>query len=268
MKELTEAQKENRRAWQRAWHVKNREKRNASCRARASKHQVELATKQRAYYKTHAQHYRDYVNKANQEYRLKALQHYGGMVPKCACCGETALPFLTIDHVNLNGAAHRKELVKGKATRGGNKLYRWLAAHKYPVGFQVLCWNCNCGSFKYAGSCPHYPGKLPPKKISDNPQIRYGIRKYYEKKLRVFTHYSMGTPKCACCGESIMEFLTLDHMQHDGAAHRKEISGQHAGGAKVYNWIEKHKYPAGFQVLCYNCNCGQELAKGVCPHKL
>ena len=35
--------------------------------------------------------------------RLLALYAYGGDVPRCACCGETQLAFLTLDHIDNDG---------------------------------------------------------------------------------------------------------------------------------------------------------------------
>jgi len=33
-------------------------------------------------------------------------------------------------------------------------------------------------------------------------------------KFEVFSHYSKGEPKCACCGEDAsLDFLTIDHMK-------------------------------------------------------
>ena len=39
------------------------------------------------------------------------------------------------------------------------------------------------------------------------------------------------------------------------------------GGTKFYRWLKRNNFPEGFQVLCFNCNCGKEINKGVCPHK-
>ena len=78
-------------------------------------------------------------------------------------------------------------------------------------------------------------------------------------RLEVLTHYSGGTPKCACCGIVFLEFLALDHIYGGGTKQKKEV------GAHIYVWVKKHNYPAGFQVLCHNCN--QALgAYGYCPH--
>jgi len=76
--------------------------------------------------------------------KLAAIEAYGG---KCACCGETRIEFLTIDHIDNGGSKHRKEI-------GHRPIGQWLKNHGYPAGFQVLCWNCNC-SKEYFGYCPH-----------------------------------------------------------------------------------------------------------------
>src|SRR3990167_2513529 len=39
--------------------------------------------------------------------RLAVIFHYGG---RCACCGELEPKFLAIDHINNDGAVHRKIL--------------------------------------------------------------------------------------------------------------------------------------------------------------
>jgi hypothetical protein len=56
--------------------------------------------------------------------------------------------FLTVDHINNDGAAHRKKVVSAK-------LYTWLEENRFPVGFQILCYNCNMGKARNGGICPH-----------------------------------------------------------------------------------------------------------------
>lgn len=77
-------------------------------------------------------------------------------------------------------------------------------------------------------------------------------------KLEVLDAY--GGRECVCCGETIVEFLTIDHINGDGGKHRKEVNGS------MYIWLRKNNYPEGFQVLCMNCNFGKRLS-GICPHK-
>jgi hypothetical protein len=85
-------------------------------------------------------------------------------------------------------------------------------------------------------------------------------------KDAVFVAY--GGYVCACCGETEKAFLTLDHIDNDGAANRRKIAGKrHAAGYWTYDWIVKNDYPVGFQILCMNCNFGKRMNKGVCPHQ-
>lgn len=88
-------------------------------------------------------------------------------------------------------------------------------------------------------------------------------RKYWSD-LREECFLAYGGFICACCGETEVKFLTLDHANNDGAKHRKEIGSR---GAGIFKWLRDHKYPPGFQVLCFNCNCGKARNNGICPHK-
>lgn len=102
---------------------------------------------------------RKYRNTKNEEYRSKwpqydkserdklrqeVLDAYGN---KCKCCGETQQEFLAIDHVNNDGAEHRREIRR--------PIYRWLRQNGFPQDrFQILCHNCNMAKAMY-GMCPH-----------------------------------------------------------------------------------------------------------------
>lgn len=84
-------------------------------------------------------------------------------------------------------------------------------------------------------------------------------------KQEIFAVY--GT-KCACCGEDHPLLLNIDHINNDGAAHRRSLkSNKRLGGQAIYRWLKNNNYPPGFQVLCWNCNMGKHLNGGVCPHK-
>jgi hypothetical protein len=89
---------------------------------------------------------------ANRKLKEAAYNAYGGF--RCNCCGETTEAFLTIDHVNNDGAQHRKE-VRIRA------IYKWLQVNDYPEGFQILCYNCNIGKHRNKGVCPHHQEKFP-----------------------------------------------------------------------------------------------------------
>ncbi len=111
-----------------------------------------------------------------------------------------------------------------------------------------------------------------------NPKYRQHMREYYQenkehicrinKELRnqlreiVLIHYSENPPKCACCGETIKEFLSIDHITGGGAKHRKSIGGS----AYLNRWLIKNNFPMGYQVLCHNCNQAKGIY-GYCPHE-
>jgi hypothetical protein len=86
--------------------------------------------------------------------KLEVFQAYGGAF--CACCGEKILEFLTLDHIENNGARHRRDYAeKTKRVKPfGQAMLRILRDQGFPPGYQVLCWNCNCGKGLY-GKCPH-----------------------------------------------------------------------------------------------------------------
>jgi hypothetical protein len=83
-----------------------------------------------------------------------------------------------------------------------------------------------------------------------------------KNRLTCLEHYGGTPPQCACCAEPTLQFLSIDHVNGGGSQHRKALFG---GGGNIYAWLIKQNFPAGFQVLCHNCN----LAKGFygsCPH--
>lgn len=86
--------------------------------------------------------------KFQQSARDKVLEHYGKF---CACCGEDERVFLAIDHINDDGAEHRR-IIK-------QNICPWLVRNGFPKGFQTLCHNCNFA--KSHGGCPHQVRQKP-----------------------------------------------------------------------------------------------------------
>ncbi len=99
--------------------------------------------------------------------RMEVLQHYSGKeIPECSCCQETQFEFLQIDHINNDGAEHRRAIgmaqgdanqvkkEKQRVSIGGNGFVYWLKKNNFPEGFQVLCANCHAGKTSL-GTCPH-----------------------------------------------------------------------------------------------------------------
>jgi hypothetical protein len=96
----------------------------------------------------------------------------------------------------------------------------------------------------------------------ENQKIRN--RAYNQKlKLKVMDGYGN---KCNCCGEAKIEFLTIDHVNNDGAKDKK--NDRSYSTYRLCRRIIKENFPNNYQILCFNCNCGRQVNGGICPHKL
>lgn len=135
----------NRHAWVKA----NPEKIASYQRKYAQTHPEMMRAKQARWKQRHPEETRAWVRGAYARAKYELLVAYGG--PICVCCGEETLDFLTLDHVNGDGAIHRRQF------GGATALYIWLRQNGYPddVPLQVLCWNCQWGKRKNSDVCPH-----------------------------------------------------------------------------------------------------------------
>ena len=89
---------------------------------------------------------KQYMRDRQKTKRKEIIELYGG---KCACCGESRWEFMSIDHINGDGIAHRK------ATGQGYGYYLSILKEGYqPDKYRVLCHNCNMALGAY-GYCPH-----------------------------------------------------------------------------------------------------------------
>jgi len=187
---------------------------------------------------------RDKRNQLQREaYHLltnEVIDSYGG---KCACCGETRKEYLTIDHVNGNGNKQKREI----GIRGTQDFYRWLKKNNYPKGFQVLCFNCNCGKGNYSVS-PHNKEIFEKEfeaKLEESRQARYS----WSLRVNIIEGYG---GKCELCGKDNPHFLTIDHVNGGG---RKEIKAL-GNSLALYRKLRDNNYPRDhYRLLCYNCNC-------------
>ncbi len=87
-----------------------------------------------------------------------------------------------------------------------------------------------------------YPSKWDPEENKSNRNI-------------IIDHYG---GKCACCGESIREFLVIDHIGGIEKSKRKR-------GNRFYKEIIKSNFPTNLRILCHNCNMALGIY-GYCPH--
>lgn len=85
------------------------------------------------------------------------------------------------------------------------------------------------------------------RKAHPNRSSKYQIL----EKQEILTHYGNGHCSCAKCGFSDIRALTIDHINNNGAEHRKELRSQ--GIWSIYRWLKKNQCPSGYQTLCMNC---------------
>jgi len=98
------------------------------------------------------------------------------------------------------------------------------------------------------------PKKVRRKHWKWNARLKYEVLAVY------------GGPICVCCGETMQEFLTLDHINGGGNQQKREDIG---GGAHFYPWLRRNNYPnIALQVLCMNCNWASGQKNHRCPHEV
>lgn len=86
------------------------------------------------------------------------------------------------------------------------------------------------------------------------------------RKLRDAMHDAYGG-KCQCCGETEREFLTLEHLNRDGAAHRKRLGGSNSNCHVVWRDLRDRGWPKdAYALYCFNCNHAS-WKLGTCPHQ-
>ncbi len=88
-------------------------------------------------------------------------------------------------------------------------------------------------------------------------------RRYRDEiKYKVLRHYSGDKLECSNCGIDVYSVLTLDHINNDGAEHKRRLSKSgKASSTTIYTDIIKHGFPEGYQVLCFNCNFHKEFMR-------
>jgi len=158
---------------------------------------------------------------------MNKFEHVDGN-KQCSCCGEwkeATLEFFFKDVSRWDNLTHRcKECRKGARRKWFRKL---------------------------------------PRKSKD--ELARQVKDARDKRRKeVLEHYSNGKMVCACCEESHVEFLTIDHVDGGGSKHRKKVG---YSGSPFYYWLIKNDFPEGYQVLCHNCNFAKSNVVGGCPHQ-
>lgn len=104
-------------------------------------------------------------------------------------------------------------------------------------------------------------GKIIAWKQADPERLRRSARDYARREKERFVAAYGGA--CSCCGETIVDFLTCEHLKKDGKADRKNGFA----GIKMYLKARREGYPKDkYTCLCTNCNFVERHGKQ-CPHK-
>lgn len=91
-----------------------------------------------------------YARAVRKALRMQFIEAYGG---KCICCGITEWQFLTVEHINRDGKAHRQ------IYRSSAQVLADLRRRGWPKeGYELLCFNCNRARWEH-GVCPHVEEK-------------------------------------------------------------------------------------------------------------
>jgi len=133
-------------------------------------------------------------------------------------------------------------------TKDISKFFRHV---RYKDGYAAMCKTCK--------TAKNYAWR---EKNAEAVKLRNRItarRRYNERKNNVLMAYG---GRCIACGINDMDVLTVDHINNDGADHRRELVGNDLhtyGSSYIYRYLVKNNYPNGFQVLCFNCNFKKHL---------
>jgi hypothetical protein len=243
--------------------IRYREKNKEIIKERNNKYQSEnkgkIKLQRAAYYKKNSLKLRqkqfEYRTKNKNRDRGKGkqyyLEHYLDLKKqiyeilgnKCVICGITNNKFLTVDHINNDGAEKRKKY------HGNYNEWMDLKKRGWPIeeirgNYRILCWNHNCSMRR---------GYLNDDPLNLNKNRRWGQKLWRE----AFAFFG----PCHC-GETELKFLTISHIHDDGAKRRRngETTSSHLLSVfRGQGWPKSLK--EDFCLECFNCNCGRADAK-------
>ena len=150
-----------------------------------------------------------------------------------------------------------------------------IYARRDNIKAQGLCIMCRSPSVESGTTCLVCKKKALQRYYDNQPEYR-ATAKARRRQLKADALAAYGGAVCVCCGEKHIEFLAIDHINGDGAEHRRallkergwKVSATAMSGSHMYYWLRENNYPPGFQVLCANCNTAKgHAADRLCPHE-
>ena len=109
----------------------------------------ELIEKRKKYEQSRKPQRQIYAAERVRKIRLLIINHYtkNTLICQCKRCDVKGYDFLTIEHLNTDGAEQRREI-------NPQQIYRFIIDNDFPDDYTVLCWNCNCS--KKGKECAHF----------------------------------------------------------------------------------------------------------------
>lgn len=151
-KKYRDANKQKRYEYMRQWYADHPGYSKEKYHALSSEKKAEYLADMREKYKTTwGPTARANAKRSRVKVKAEVIAAYGG---KCACCGETELDFLSIDHIFGSGKKHVQSLNIGR----GFQFYGYLRRNGFPDKdkLRVLCMNCNFAlGVSRCDVCPH-----------------------------------------------------------------------------------------------------------------
>lgn len=139
-----------------------------------------------------------------------------------------------------------EDIVTKKCSKCGIvKPFSEFYRHKsYKLGISSWCRTCYRDGLRIRNG---YPNPRPQGKTQ---------KEWYKTKREQFLEMYGG--KCACCGETEKDFLTIEHVRGQRGMIREGSNAAYRKSVKEYR-------PDLYEILCYNCNCAKGKL-GYCPH--
>lgn len=153
--------KEKSKIWSREYYLKNKEKLRLFGKEWAEKNREKMNAYSKKYYVKNAEKHNAHGRENTQKLKKEVLTYYGNGEMKCVLCGFDNPFALTIDHINGNGAKHRKQI-----GGGGMKTYLWLKRNNYPEEYRTLCANCQLIEY-LSNQFPALLGQKPPEETGE-----------------------------------------------------------------------------------------------------
>ena len=166
-------------------------------------------------------------------------------------------------------------IISRQGRRKIGELYECTHCHRFlpPTEFRALA-KVRCGLAPNCNECEGHRGKAYRRTHRQQTKARYtrwyaknrdrllANAKEYLRELRRGVVAGYGG-KCECCGETMIEFLCIDHRHGDGRADREQgLAGRAMCLHLIRNGFPRDRY----RLLCHNCNMARGLY-GYCPHQ-